>query len=146
MHVTGVIGPLGPILVFVVAPSVPRQLALKAAGKPVPAATTVNLLIDTGASGTAIDNTVIAALGLTPTGMTTFHTPSTGSTPAICPMYDVEIAIKGYASAGIHTVASLPVMGANFAAQGIGGLAGRDLLARGRLIYSGIDNMVMLSL
>jgi hypothetical protein len=112
----------------------------------VPPPISVALLIDTGASLTAIDDAVIASLGLTPTGTARIHTPSTAGIPAVCPLYDIQIAIQGHAGAGIHSLSSLPVMGASFAAQGIGGLAGRDLLSRGRLIYSGIDNSVMLSL
>jgi hypothetical protein len=45
----------GPTVNVVLFPSVPRQAALKAANLPLPAPTSGQFLIDTGASNTAVD-------------------------------------------------------------------------------------------
>ncbi len=47
----------------------------------IPNPVAVKGLVDTGASCTVIDPTVVQRLGLTPTGSTMILTPSTGSTP-----------------------------------------------------------------
>ena len=145
MHATCLITALGPLINVIIAPSRPRVQALVAAGLHVPTPVSINLLVDTGASLTSIDDRHIQALGLSPTGTTLMHTPSTGATPVSVPLYDIELAITGHAGAGVHALPSMPVMGCSFGAQGIDGLLGRDLLARGRLIYSGLDNIVMIS-
>ena len=67
---------LGPLVLATVGVSVPKQLALQAAGLPPPAGGQGRFLIDTGASGTCVDSALIAKLGLTPTGSVNIHTPS----------------------------------------------------------------------
>ena len=67
-HISLPISPSGPTLEFFVAASVPRAEALKKAGLPVPAPILVKGLIDTGASCTSIDPSILKALGLVSTG------------------------------------------------------------------------------
>lgn len=143
-HFSVAIGPKGPILYVYIALSAPRLAALKTAGAPMPAPQLVEMLIDTGASHTNIDSTVVKALGLSPTGTIPMLTPSTGATPVVVPTYDVGMAIPGFAGAqhliGIHSVSEC-----DFSAQGIGGLLGRDVLSAARLTYSGPDSSCYLS-
>ena len=70
-------------------------MALLAANLPVPNPVQIRGLLDTGASGTAIDPSVLTALGLTPTGTTLVNTPTTGATPQVAEQYDVGFVIPG---------------------------------------------------
>lgn len=127
----------GPLLAVAVLPSLPRQRALGAAGQQVPPATSGTFLVDTGASQTVIDRTLITPLGLAPTGQVMCHTPSTGAAPLPFSQYDVMLIIPGPAGALPWIVEALPVMESHLVAQGIHGLIGRDLLDRGMLVYNG---------
>lgn len=49
--------------------SAARSTAMTAAGIPVPGLQQIRALLDTGASCTCLDPTVIAALGISPTGV-----------------------------------------------------------------------------
>src|SRR5689334_6165239 len=91
--VVATIEPDGPIITIGIAVSGPRQQAMQAAGIAIPSAKIIRGLIDTGASATCIDQTVIAALGLQPTGSVLLHTPSTGSTPHSSSQYDIALAL-----------------------------------------------------
>lgn len=71
----------GPIVDAAVLVSLARREALQKTGKPVPNPQRVAALLDTGASCSAVDQSVLDALGLTPTGEAEILTPSTGATP-----------------------------------------------------------------
>jgi hypothetical protein len=116
---------------------------MQSAGIAIPAPAIANLLIDTGASGTAIDSTIVTQLGLQPTGTTTIRTPSTGMTPHTCSTYDVELTIPGAGTA--RHIPALAIIDGHYLSQGIQGLLGRDILKDARLIYGGPDNYCMLS-
>jgi predicted aspartyl protease len=92
-------------------------------------------LVDTGASGTVIDPTAIQTLGLSPTGMVSIHTPSTGGTSVNCAQYDVMLAI--YHPNHSLVMGTIPVIASHLASQGIHALIGRDVLSRCLLIYDG---------
>lgn len=143
-HFSLAVGPKGPILYVYVALSGPRIAALQAAGQPVPAPQLVEMLLDTGASHSSVDKSVVAALGLTPTGNIGIHTPSTGTKPVVVPTYDVGLVVQGIGGAqhivGVHSVSEC-----DFSAQGLGGLLGRDFMAGARLTYSGPDSFCYLS-
>lgn len=121
-------------------PSWPRQQALKASGAILPAHTSGTFLVDTGASNTVIDTTIIAPLGLTPTGAVMCHTPSTGQVAQAFNQFDVMIVIPGPGTSQAWIIEALPVMESDFSAQGIQGLIGRDMLDRALLIYNGPAN------
>jgi hypothetical protein len=97
------------------------------------------LLIDTGASCTCVDPSVLSSLNLTPTGPVTMNTPSTGSTPHTAFQYDVSLFIPG--SAANQPPLSLPNIAVAAAelltAQGFHALIGRDILAHCVLVYNG---------
>ena len=145
-HLTVPITAWGPLLNCLVTVSEPRLKAILAAKLPPPMPVVVSLLVDTGASGCAIDPAKLAPLGLTPTGSCAIHTPSTGATPHQVDSYDVGLVIFGQVNQPpVFTIGVLPVMASSFNAQGIDGLLGRDFLQTVRLIYSGPDQHVLLS-
>lgn len=137
--------PKGPVLYVHVGLTSARIAALQAANQTVPLPQLAEMLIDTGASHTSIDSTIVTALGLTPTGTMQMLTPSTGATPVTVPTYDVGLVVLGGVGGGQHVIPVHSVSGCDFSAQGIGGLLGRDFLANARLIYSGADNLTLLS-
>ena len=127
----------GPLLSVVLLPSAPRQAALKAAGVAVPPFTTGIFLVDSGASNTVVDAALISPLGLTATGATMCHTPSTGKQALPFNQYDVMVIIPGPANEPAWIIEALPIMECDLSVQGIQGLIGRDLLDRAILIYNG---------
>jgi hypothetical protein len=110
---------------------------LLAAGQLVPNPVQIRGLLDTGASGTAIDPTVLTALGLTPTGTTLVLTPTTGNTPQPADQYDVGFLIPAPNGAPLFSQ-TLPVMASELlAAQGFHALIGRDILSQCVFVYNG---------
>ena len=128
----------GPVLTVVIGVSVARGDALMTAGQPVPAGISARALIDTGASCTCVDPSILAKLALTPTGTVSVHTPSTGPAAHLAEQYDVSLIIPG---AGAHHVPlalpAIPVMAADLSVQGIDSLIGRDVLRDCIFIYNG---------
>lgn len=132
------IGPSGPLVQVHVGASVPHMKALNKIGKPSPAMVAGSFLIDTGASHTVMDPGLIAPLGLTPTGSTPIHTPSTGAGSLTCDEYDVLLHIPAAGPFGFgHIIEAMPVIIADLRSQGIDGLIGRDVLAKCILIMNG---------
>lgn len=115
---------------------------MTAASQLIPAHVAAQLLVDTGASQTTLDKTIIAQLGIAPTGTISVHTPSTGSIPVNCAVYDVEIGLDG--AAGQH-IPTMPVAESDFSGQGIHGLLGRDFLRYGHMTYCGHMNVFYIS-
>lgn len=135
-HLRFQISRIGPLIDFQVGLSKPHADILLADGKQVPTPVSVRGLVDTGASGTALDPSIINSLNLTPTGSIPVHTPSTGTTPHYCDQYDVALLLP--LPGGMHyQFPALPVIASDLQAQGIQALIGRDVLARGVLIYDG---------
>lgn len=124
--------------------SAPRVQALTQAGQPVPALVIAKLVVDTGATLTSIDTTILAQLGLPPTGKVPIHTPSTQGQPHLANQFDISLGIFGK-SAVAYYVNALPVIDGGFKAQGIDGLLGRDVLAACRFTYSGEDGVYLMS-
>jgi hypothetical protein len=123
--------------------SLPRAEALRRMGMPVPSAVPVRGLIDTGASGTCVDPTCLATLGLSPTGQMPIHTPSTSGTPHLCDVYDVSLVLlHPNLQLGIR---ALPVIASNLSVQGIQALVGRDVLARCLFVYDGVAGIFSLA-
>ncbi|MEA2560620.1 MAG: hypothetical protein QOH06_2124 [Acidobacteriota bacterium] len=119
-----------------VAVSEAKLAALKAAEQPIPAPVPVRALVDTGASCTCIDPSVLSALNLTPTGNVSLNTASSGQTPHSADQYDVGFVIpNGNTPLFLRTI---PVVATELlAAQGFHALLGRDILAHCILVYNG---------
>lgn len=133
----------GPIIEVAVGLSAPHQAALRSFGREVPPPALARMLLDTGASHSAVDRTLIEALGLISIGKTSIHTPSTQGIAFECDQYDVSIHLlhhkQNYA---FHT---LPVICGEFRSQGHSGLLGRDILKDCSLVYHGTAGYFSLS-
>jgi hypothetical protein len=126
--------------------SVARINALKAAGQPLPDAQKVRALIDTGASITGVDPTVLAALGISQTGEAEIHTPSTGGTPVKFPTYDVAIGIyEGRPGTGHFISETIQVTATDLSRHGFQVLIGTDVLASCLFHYNGAEGFFTLA-
>ncbi len=145
--INGQIGVDGPVIEIFVGLSLPRIQALQSLGQSAPIPIKARALVDTGASLTVIDKRVIQPLGIAPTGSIPMHTPSTGSTPQMCYLYDVGIwFLQAQMQPQVHLMSvTIPVAEADFSAQTIQALIGRDLLARCLFYYNGSTSTISLS-
>lgn len=135
--------PHGPLVQVVIGVSDPRQQAMTAAGLPVPNPVTGTFLIDTGASTTCVDPSLIKALGIQPTGSVPIQTPSTQGAAHYCNTYDVLLYIPGGAS-GLYR-AAMPIFETHLKSQGIDGLIGRDILDSCAMFYNGTTGQCTIS-
>ncbi len=136
----------GPLVLAHVGVSSPHREALLAASKPVPQLVTGTFLLDTGASGTCIDPSLVAPLNLTPTGAVMMQTPSTAGTPVRCYQYDISLIIPGSKPSDAPLIiGAVPVIVTPFRSQGIDGLIGRDVLNDCLFIYNGPIGVMTLS-
>lgn len=136
-HFTLPILPSGPLMDAWVGVSDARRTTLLLLNQAVPNPVQIRALVDTGASGTCIDPSVMAPLGLTPKGQVQMCTPSTGVTPHIADQYDVSIFIP----CGSNPPLTLRTVGVAcvelLASQGFHALIGRDILRACLLTYNG---------
>ncbi len=136
-HFTLPLGPNGPVLTAVVAVSQERNAALVAAGQSVPKPVPITALVDTGASATCVDPSVLTSLSLTPTGIVSLSTPSTGETPHQAEQFDASLIIPAPQGPAL-VFRTIPVVAsALLAAQGFHALIGRDLLDQCVFFYNG---------
>jgi hypothetical protein len=137
----------GPMMLAYVGVSGARGAALASVGQAVPQPIQIRALVDTGASGTCVDPTVLQTLGLTPTGSVQVNTPSTGPNPHSADQYDVSIAIPG--ALPTHSpliIENIPVVCADLlTAQGFHALVGRDILSLCLLCYDGLQGSFTLA-
>src|ERR1700730_16791257 len=121
-------GPSGPIVTAFLAVSQARRAALTPAGQPIPANQQITALVDTGASCTSVDPSVIEALNLQPTGTASVITPSTGTTPHQTDPYDVALIIPAPISQAPLVFPTIAVISSQLLqAQGFHALIGRDI-------------------
>jgi len=132
----------GPILDAYIGASQARIAALTTAKQPIPLMEKVRALLDTGASCTCVDSTVLSKLAIPATGTTSINSTTTGATPQVVNLYDVGILIPGAISPSGATspplflntvaVAESPLLKHGFQA-----LIGRDILAFCVFHYNG---------
>jgi hypothetical protein len=141
------IQPGGPILDVFIGVSLPRARVLTSSSQSVPLASRGKFLIDTGASATAVDHSLIQPLGLQPIGKLAISTPSTAAgTHHFCDQYDVSLFIPAnQPPASGYLIEALPIVTTHLSHQGIDGLIGRDILNNCTLIYNGAMAIVTLS-
>ena len=119
---------------------VPDALAqqLKATNMPIPPPVKGMALIDTGATMTAVDAGVVAALGVNPIGVVPV---GTAGGPAKHPLYPIKLQLQGIGLVlNFGRVTGAPLSGMNLVA-----LLGRDVLSRMILIYDGPSSEYTLS-
>jgi len=121
---------------------VPQALEdlLSQQGKPVPKPIAGKALMDTGASITAVDDSIITSLGVQPVGVTTVHTPS-GS--AQQNQYPARFNFPG---SGLPQLNVHQTIGSILRPQGIIALIGRDALSNVVLVYNGPGGFITLAL
>ncbi len=134
-HLTLQIAPGGPIVDILVGVSQARQQALQRASQAIPPPVQIRALVDTGASCTCIDPSVLGRLGLAPTGTAPIHTPFTGVQPHQANQYDVSLVLMHPLLT--YTIGAIPVVESQLLIQGIQGLIGRDALGNCLFIYDG---------
>lgn len=134
----------GPILSAYITVSEARAAALTEAGQPIPQPVLIRALVDTGASCTCVDPSVLATLNLTPTGSVSINTPSTGTTPHLADEYDVGLTIPDGASPLF--LQTIPVVASELlTSHGFHALIGRDILEHCLLVYNGKESFFSLA-
>jgi predicted aspartyl protease len=128
---------MGPVVELRLAVGSAVETTLKTADQVIPQPQPVVGMVDTGASGSVIQNGIAAKLGLNPVGVTTINTPS--STNVTCYRYVVRMAFAN------NVVVETTVIEAPLQGQHIQCLIGRNVLAHGVLVYIGYSNLFSLS-
>ncbi|MBV9224147.1 MAG: hypothetical protein JO185_26645 [Acidobacteriaceae bacterium] len=130
----------GPILNVAVGLERSMSAGLLASGNQVPIPVATVALIDTGASNTCVDNDLAVQLGLPV--VDTMKMTSASHHEVEQPAYPISIEIIG-----TQIQFSVPkAMGAQLAAQGLGLLIGRDVLAAFTMFYNGPTGQITLSI
>jgi len=128
---------VGPIVELRIAVGSSLENALKKADVSLPSPVTAVGMIDTGATGTVIQQGIASQLGLNPIGVVFINTPS--STNVRCLEYLVRLVFPN------NVVVETTAIEAPLQGQHIQCLIGRDTLAHGVLIYIGYTNTFTLS-
>lgn len=139
-HFTLQISPEGALIDVVIGVSEARRAALTEAGQNIPNLVPMRALIDTGATSTCIDPSILQLLNLTPKGKIPVHTPSTGGIAVEADQYDVCIIIPAFANQAPLILSNLPVICMPLIASmgpNVHALIGRDILAQCLLGYNG---------
>lgn len=138
-HFTREVDALGAILNIVLAVSDARAHALEVAGLPIPGLINAKGMVDTGASCTCIDPSIIATLRIPPSGEAYMRTPSTGSEPVNVNEYDVSLSIFGPSTDHPpYCIPNLAVVESQLLqAHGFHALIGRDVLSNCVFSYNG---------
>jgi len=146
-HFTLQISEQGATMSALIGVSEGRKNALTALDQPIPELVRGIALLDTGASATCIDPSILQKLRLTPTGQVMIRTPSTGINPVLFDQYDVSIYVPPASQDQIPLyMGTLPVVCTELlASQGFHILVGRDILAQCVFIYNGSMNWFTLS-
>ena len=145
-HFTRRIESAGPLIKVLFTVSEARAAALGKLGQPTPKAPVASGLLDTGASCTCVDPSILQALGLKPTGETQLLTPSTGNVPERADEYDCGVFIFAESTENPYAIRNLPVVETPLLqSQGFHALIGRDVLAKCVLIYNGSANTYTLA-
>lgn len=127
----------GPLVEIQLAVGSIIEEVLRKDDQSVPTPAIVNAMIDTGATGTVIQDDIPAQLGLNPIGVVSINTPS--STNVECYEYIVRLLFPN------NVIVETAVIGAPLKGQHIQCLIGRDVLQHGVFIYIGYTNTFTMS-
>lgn len=136
-HFTIQVGPGGALFDAWVGVSEARAAALQTAKQTLPNLQKIRALIDTGASGTCMDPSVINALGIPTRGSILMNTPTTGSAPQPTNVYDVSIVIPGATPPPLFLKTVAVAESQLLQMQGFHALIGRDILGAFVMHYNG---------
>ncbi|MGV8825088.1 retropepsin-like aspartic protease [Methylibium petroleiphilum] len=114
-----------------------RRKALIKSGGIIPPLMPIELLVDTGASCTMLDTSVMRSLGLEATSASEYTSASTQGIARPCDVYDIELIIGGQANAMTWRLGALQVITDAFLNEPFHGLLGRDVLNQAQLEYNG---------
>ncbi len=112
-----------------------RKKLLQAEGVSVPGFVAENLIIDTGSSLSALDQAIIAPLGLKPAGAVLAHTATSSAEPRLSARYDVSLLVPAPDGPAL-LLGALAVFEGLFRHRGIDGILGRDVLAHCTFIHN----------
>lgn len=124
--------------IFPIEISLPQTLIdyLAKQGIPIPRPVSGHALIDSGASISVVDSSVISSLSISPIGIATI---STTAGPAQKNLFPARFKLSQL------VIDVSPVIGADLGPQGIIALIGRDILSHLLMIYHGPGGRVTLS-
>ncbi len=130
----------GPLLQVEIAVHPTLAQHLQKSGQPIPTPVVGPGLIDTGATFSAVDQTVIQQLGIPPIGTVQLGT-------AAGPIAQTQHpASFGFPGTSLPTINFNFVTGVNLAGQNIIALIGRDVLRHFVMTYNGVLGQVILSI
>ena len=135
-------GPGGAVLDAWVGISQARRTALAAENQPQPPPIQVRALIDTGASHTCVDPSVLHPLNLTP-GSTHVNTPTTGGVGEMRDLYDISFMVPNGKLAPLVR-RTMPVICTELF-PGIHVLIGRDILQDCLFTFDGRSSLFSLA-
>jgi hypothetical protein len=147
-HFTLQISPEGPLINAVIGVSEARKAALTEASQNIPNLVPIRALIDTGATSTCLDPSILHLLNLTPKGKIPVQTPTTGGIAVEADQYDVSIIIPAFANQTPLILSNLPVICMPLVASmgpNVQALIGRDILAQCVLGYNGSAELFTLA-
>ncbi len=128
---------IGPVIELLITPSQPYLQALNIAASNTKIIRAL-AMIDTGATGTVIQQGLAGQLNINPVGTTYINTPS--STNVLCHQFDLQLVFPNNVSAPTILATEAALQG-----QHIQCLIGRDVLSQCVLIYTGYDNSFTVS-
>jgi hypothetical protein len=140
------IGSDGPILDVRVGLSTHRISALLAAKQSFSPPLGVRALIDTGASCTCIDPSLVKRFNLTPTGSNLLHSASTGAAPKNANLFDIALFFIKDDGQSHSMGVTLPVLEVDLSSMNtFSVIIGRDILKQTTMIYNGPANSLILN-
>ncbi len=138
-HFTQYLSQGAPFLNVLVGPNYEAVIRLERQGRVAPAALRVRGLIDTGASHSSVDPSVLSALRLSAAGLAQMHTASTGVTSSRVEAFDISLLIPAAnTNQEAFVLPNLRVHAVELTAtQNFDALIGRDVLQHCVLTYNG---------
>ena len=133
-----------PVVTLYVSPSEPQIEARQAIGERSPPPVGIVAMVDTGASRSFVQRSVIEQLGVEPVGEDLVYTASSGPEPELLGVYAVQMFFPGMTGGVLDP--DLRVIGSDgMVGLGVQALIGRDLLGRCLLFWNGPESQFTLA-